>query len=279
MLKWLLGSNNSEKPRRPLSSFNYIKVVESGEFDSVPDDVEFRLPTDPKHMARLNQAYPPGYSAEYRHIQVAGTSHRKGDVITFIRGDKRRLQLVKEPHNKFDENAIAVYGECLFRGKPFRAHLGYLPKEVAAELTLHTDIKAALTKMFYKPEDNYDAAGLRIDVLTAYDKNPEEKPYTEGLQTPKTMVDKCQFARKLERLGYIENAIELYELAVNSPRYDEFYPYDRLLIIYRRTKRRDEEIQVTQKAIKLCEKLLKKGERDIDSKLAKYKSRLEKISA
>ena len=62
---------------------------------------------------------------------IAGSSHHKGrSHIPMMRpGDP--LTLIREPHNRFDRKAIAVY-----RGS---AQLGYLPREMAAKIAIVMD--------------------------------------------------------------------------------------------------------------------------------------------
>lgn len=67
-------------------------------------------------------------------FEVSGMQHRLPAAIAFIKGKDHQLKLVREPRNKFDPNAIAVYGisKGLFFGK--ERHIGYVPAESAARI-------------------------------------------------------------------------------------------------------------------------------------------------
>jgi len=63
------------------------------------------------------------------------------------------------------------------------------------------------------------------------------------------IVERNLKGKELEKQGDIEEAIQLYEQNV-SDEADTPFPYNRLVIIYRRQKRLDDEIRVLEKAIK-----------------------------
>ncbi len=64
-----------------------------------------------------------------RVVPVAGVSYR-ADVLPDVSFDPgRRLALVPEPDNEHDPNAVGIWNEDR------SLQLGYVPREVAAELT------------------------------------------------------------------------------------------------------------------------------------------------
>lgn len=72
-----------------------------------------------------------------------------------------------------------------------------------------------------------------------------------------TSFDMLDRARKAEADGNLQEAAELYEIIIKSEKVDEF-PYDRLMIIYRKLKEYKKELQVINKGIKLFENHYKK---------------------
>jgi hypothetical protein len=67
-------------------------------------------------------------------VDVAGIQHCRDDAIAFIKGKDQRLEIDREPKNKFDPNAIAVFGitKGFFGSK--RRKIGYIPAEIAKSI-------------------------------------------------------------------------------------------------------------------------------------------------
>lgn len=102
-----------------------------------------------------------------------------------------------------------------------------------------------------------------------------EKQY-EKVKIPKDPVDRNLQGIELEKKGYIDNAIEFYELNIKGG-FDGNHPYDRLAIIYRKRKQYTEEVRVLQRGIEVFSKLQKTSPRmDVSLKLNKFKERLLK---
>jgi hypothetical protein len=138
------------------------------------------------------------------------------------------------------------------------------------------ELKATI-KVIYKKTDETNV-GIKIDVWTKMKKRVkvEDKPYT-NMETPDNAVDRNIKGQELEKEGYIDNAIELYELNINE-KFDGSFPYDRLIIIYRRRKMLEDEIRVLEQAVHVFEAIAKKSERhDVSPKLEKYREKLAKI--
>ncbi len=68
------------------------------------------------------------------------------------------------------------------------------------------------------------------------------------------IVERNLKGRELEKQGDIEGAIKLYERNV-ADNADVPFPYNRLVIIYRKQKRLDDEIRVLEKAIEAYKEL------------------------
>lgn len=78
---------------------------------------------------------------------------------------------------------------------------------------------------------------------------------------------------KLEKLGLIDKAIELYIENVNA-NFEGNHPYDRLAIIYRKRRQYDREIAVLEKAIWVFENIVFQERSDRVHKLEKFRTRL-----
>ncbi|WP_077624972.1 tetratricopeptide repeat protein [Sediminibacillus massiliensis] len=106
----------------------------------------------------------------------------------------------------------------------------------------------------------------------------EEKPYKE-MKIPAKDVDRNLQGQKLEKEGYVDNAIEFYEKNVEE-RFEGSFPYNRLAVIYRRRKQYDEEIRVLKQAIDVYEEKESSSPRkDVNPKLEKFRERLEKVES
>lgn len=64
-------------------------------------------------------------------------------------------------------------------------------------------------------------------------------------------------AKELESGGNLEEAARIYEKLIKDDKPDE-YPYDRLMIIYRKLKKYKEELSIINKGIRVFEGHLKK---------------------
>jgi tetratricopeptide (TPR) repeat protein len=202
--------------------------------------------------------------------------NREVTAIEFIQGMERNVELRKEPDNPYDKNAIAVNGNWTNNGKTKSGVLGYLPREVASELSEIAELRATL-KIMHTPIYEESAIGIRVDIWSKAKKRAKvtEKPYIE-MKIPHDPVKRNTTGRELEKEGYIDNAIELYEMNVNG-RFDGSFPYERLAMIYRKRKQYDEEIRVLEQAISKFKGLAKVTPRqDADPKLTKFRERLEK---
>ena len=81
------------------------------------------------------------------------------------------------------------------------------------------------------------------------------------VQIAKTSVDLLQEARQAEADGDLAQAAELYEALIKTEGLDE-YPYDRLMILYRKLKQYKDELRVIDKGIRLYQKHLNKPTRN-----------------
>ena len=109
-------------------------------------------------------------------------------------------------------------------------------------------------------------------------KRAEEVPYDPNEVIPNDPVDRNLRGIELEKLGKVDNAIELYELNVRDND-DGTHPYERLAIIYRRRKRVEDEISVLERGVWVFEHIVHEGRVDRLDKLHVLRKRLAKARA
>jgi hypothetical protein len=163
------------RDKQEFGYFGYLRVELCESYKDVGDDVLFRLVDDPDNVIRIKQRYPLTIPQDWEmageewSLQVAGVSYRVENVMHFIGGSSRRIQLVQEPMVKYP-HAIAVYGEWIDkRETKQKSQLGYLPntdaKKITKALTKMRDylLVGKLAKMFI-PTGEKGTPGLRVDV-------------------------------------------------------------------------------------------------------------------
>lgn len=79
----------------------------------------------------------------------------------------------------------------------------------------------------------------------------------EELKAALSPVEALEKAKEAEADGELEQAAGMYERVINEKSIDDF-PYDRLMIIYRKLKQYKDELRIINKAIKLYEDFYKK---------------------
>ncbi len=150
MLKKLLsfiGGKKSRKPA-PIITDYYERGIEK----------EFRRPDDPENIIRINQKVPKGLPKKlYEYISVAGVAHstRIESVKDFIiNGNNRNIELIREPENLYDKNAVKVIGHWSDNvGNQKSTQIGYLPAETALKIAKdYKDVEIGVTiKALYMP--------------------------------------------------------------------------------------------------------------------------------
>jgi tetratricopeptide (TPR) repeat protein len=88
-------------------------------------------------------------------------------------------------------------------------------------------------------------------------------------------VQRNLIGSRLEKLGQVDEAIQLYEANVNED-FDGSYPYNRLAAIYRKRQWLDDEIRVLERAIWVFENIVPKERDGRQLKLAVFRERLKK---
>jgi hypothetical protein len=86
------------------------------------------------HSQRYKVAIPNGYKIFFSEMEVAGLNYRMDDFIKLCRSKKAEIDMVPEPRNTHDKNAIKVIAiiKGIFWDK--KLHLGYVPRDVAKRI-------------------------------------------------------------------------------------------------------------------------------------------------
>lgn len=84
---------------------------------------------------RFGIKIPNEYRIYYHEFNVAGISYHKEALSSVIKKGSVTFELMPEPNNKHDKNAIKILTKrkrILFGTKV--EHIGYVPKEIAADI-------------------------------------------------------------------------------------------------------------------------------------------------
>ncbi|UEL49871.1 HIRAN domain-containing protein [Terrisporobacter hibernicus] len=223
----------------------------------------------------VNDIAPDGYHKIYTYEKVVGVSFDNRDVFVeqFTNGSNQKIILKKDKDNQYDKNAIKVFGECLVMKEFKSGELGYLSSELATKLKDFDSIYGTVNAV--KPPNK-----IRLDIWVDEDEYKVVNSLHEQAEKTFKFVEKgyqsnCK-GMSYEKEKDIPNAIKYYEESI-SYNFDGNSPYERLAILYRKSKDYDNEIRVLNKAIEnfsLLEKTSPRG--DISPKLNKFKERLVK---
>ncbi|MBB6449477.1 tetratricopeptide (TPR) repeat protein [Geomicrobium halophilum] len=236
----------------------------------------YRLSDDLENMVRVNPPQPKGTPKKVlEFVPIAGIQRRKKDALKFAISENIYLELEKEPDNSYDKNAIKVNGICTINGNEQTIFLGYVPGKYTKQLSNYNTLNATIKTIYYPTDEK--GIGFRMDIWSEKNnKKVEGKSYNKSIKVPDDSVDRNLDGKKLEKEGYIDNAIEFYEANVLE-KFEGNFPYDRLAIIYRKRKQYQEEVRVLKQAISLFEKLESNTHRsDVSPKLMKFKERLNR---
>ena len=244
-------------------------------------DKDFRRPGEPPHVVHVNQHAPKGLARKLKeYVEVAGVTYegRQATLQAFIDGSARRIELVRDPDNEFDPNAVRVVGAWTgLGGDEQTGLLGWLPKEVAAELAAkHQNVPTSATVETMFRARVGKSAGLRIDVWGPRRKRSStpELPHDHSIRVPDTQSERIKLGMELEKAGLIENAIEMYNAAVRD-RFDGSHPYDRLAVLFRKRKDYEREVEVLEMATEVYSDGLARGH-EVHEKLDRFQQRLDK---
>jgi hypothetical protein len=138
-------------------------------------------------LVYLTQDWPPGITAgifkligdDRNGIRVAGISQYPHEAAGFIAGRDRTVELVREPTNPHDPNAIRVIGHWVNRvGTANSGTIGYLPREYASNIAHEFPAEMPLGAkiiVLYPPGPGRNA-GVRLNVGRPPLPNKPKKP-------------------------------------------------------------------------------------------------------
>lgn len=138
-----------------------------------------------KNMAlnlRFLPDYPAGWSVWAGDEEVAGINHRLHNAKRFAKARNQAIELVLEPSNRHDPNAIKVMG--VYQGWFFtrHVHLGYVEAGTAQRIAdegLTYKIRGRLKNIWWGGYVR-DYIIVRFDILAPYTPRPQkEKPKRE----------------------------------------------------------------------------------------------------
>lgn len=268
----------NSKYNKTTSSFINFNDYESN--DDIYDlGINFTMTIDGKEIVEddivINDIAPEGYHRIYKYEKVVGVTFDNRDIFVeqFTNGSNQKVILKKDKNNQYDENAVKVYGECIFKNKLKSGELGHLSAKLAAKLKDFNSIYGTVNAV--KPPNK-----IRLDIWVNNDEyetfnNLHKEAERKFKFVEKAYKSNCK-AASYEKEKDIPNAIKYYEEAISYNHIGN-YPYDRLAILYRKNKDYDNEIRVLNKAIENFSLLEKTSSRvDIYPKLNKFKERLAK---
>jgi len=158
-----LFSGGSERPWWP------IPVV-AADADH-PENQPFRYDHDEPHEARLRQKRPDGFTTKlgyYEYVAGFARPEYRRQSEAFMRGADWRLELVRDPGNRYDPNAVKVMGVWRDRhtGETLRAQIGWIPRERAAKIAGRAapdaPLAATIDRIFQPTGESW--LGLRISI-------------------------------------------------------------------------------------------------------------------
>ena len=89
-------------------------------------------------------------------------------------------------------------------------------------------------------------------------------------------LELINMAKKWEKEGKTDHAAVVYEYLILND-FEGSFPYDRLIIIYKKQKNQDEMIRVLERAVYIFENVVFKDRADRLKKLEKYKHNLKEL--
>lgn len=152
----------SEKQMKPTYEVtSHIPVIDE------PSKREYNTPyrksSDGDNIARINQKSPKGTPKKVAEfVLVVGISNYQKDVMKVISSSNYSFELEKEPENTYDKNAIKVLGIAENDGKEESVLVGYIPKEVAEEITNYKKLKCTVCVIYFPTSSK--SVGLRLDI-------------------------------------------------------------------------------------------------------------------
>lgn len=199
---------------------------------------------------------PDGFQIYEERLEVAGLAQRKVDAARFARGKQKALEWEPEPGNRYDKNAVRLFGchKGLFRMK--RTLLGYVPKEVAKKIVergLIADAQPRLLKTYVSDggfvEILFQVVGpkARIGDYKGAQQNEERKHYTDAVEQVKQLKREKRHDEAIALLHELVEETEA-EARKNGPGWGVApWYYEQLAILYRKERRYADEVNILER--------------------------------
>lgn len=187
-----------------------------------------------------------GFRIYEERLDVMGITQRKQDALAFARGKHHSLTLEREPGNKADPNAIKVVGQWSGWWLKHSRMLGYVPREVAGRLAaadVSAVVAARLLKTFASPGDFVEVQFQIVGPTGDFNRYAELSPSYAVKAQAKAATGDTEEAEAvlLAAVRSTERDSETNGYGV-IPR-----PYLDLAKLYRKAKRRAEEIAILER--------------------------------
>jgi len=121
----------------------------------------YRKSNDDSNVIRVRYKKPTGANhIIMRDVKISGISRPEyaSVAISFLQSKGHQLSLVKDPSNPYDQNAIKI----LAHWSGSSAQIGWVPKDLAAELADEDYLGASLNTIFLPGSGR--SLGIRIDI-------------------------------------------------------------------------------------------------------------------
>jgi hypothetical protein len=194
------------------------------------------------HIA--NNPLPAGYRIFFEIAEIRGVHLRRGAARAFCRARSPRLSWQREPRNRHDPNAIAVFGTWAgWFGRKSR-QLGYVDRELAAILA-DADLSTVLPRL----HKTYVGRGGFVEI-TFQVIGPSE--LFEDYWRPTSSFEAAEALRKAGDKGEAERAL-IFEIARTEieDRKNGLgvapAPYLALAKLYRAEKRFQDEVSILER--------------------------------
>lgn len=192
------------------------------------------------------QPIPPGFRIFEERLQVMGVTVHKDSLLAFIRGKGHQLSFELEPQNHVDPNAIKIIGHWKGWLRSHSGHIGYVSKEVAKRIAaagIADRIQPRLLKTYAGTDDFVEVLFQIVAPADAFDHYSTFSPSA------------AVRAKAQAKAGNLDEAEAELHVAVNSTERESQThgygvaprPYLELAKLYRKTKRRDDEIAILER--------------------------------
>lgn len=130
----------------------------------------------------------------YDEGKVAGINYRKDAAIRFVRGKEHQLELVREPSNRHDPNAIQIIGSVKGLLGRKRLFIGYVPADIAKRLVSIGVLGSVTPRLRYLRSDgdyvtvSFEILGPKSTIEQYRPKNKKERKTRQRKKTPFDVV-------------------------------------------------------------------------------------------